>query len=175
MRKKVSKKKYETNAFTLYPKEYMGYVFLAVFLCILMLPGSILILVKMYSSWNELRPDEILVLLSLPIMSLVGSTYLSISIFKVCTKRIYLKIIDGKLIFNGILFSKCISISNIKTIRKLDGYRQLTTIAIFRRKDKELKESRKIRFPIIWFSDGDIRKLLRYFDKANQRIEWIDI
>ena len=174
MRKKYLKNIHQINSFRIVPKEYIGYILLFGVLCILLLPGGIFIAVTFIRRHDEFQFFEGFIIMIFPLCSLSMATYILISIIKICIGKIHLKVIDGVLKFNGVLFKKYMNISDIKTVKKVSGGRQLITILIIRKIDKSSRQSKRIRFPLIWFSDRDIEYFLEFLNKTNKHIEWID-
>lgn len=171
MSKKYIKDKHQINSFKIVPKEYFGYILLVGILGILLLPGGIFIAVTFIQTFSEFQFAEGLIIMILPLCSLTMATYILISIVKICIGKIYLEVTEGVLIFNGVLFKKCMSVSDIKVIKKVSGGRQLTTILIIRKTEKSSRQIKRIRFPLIWFSDRDIEYFLEYLNKTNKHIE----
>ncbi len=172
MKKREAKGKSKINSFRIVPKEYIGYILLVGVLDILIIPGTIFLLITFIHRWDGLLLWENMLILSLPIGGILAIAYCTLSIIRICRGKVYLEVTDGILKFNGVLLEKSMNISNIKTIRKLSGYRQFDSISITRKIDKHIKESKRIRFPLIWFADRDIEDLLEYLNKANKKIEW---
>lgn len=174
MKKKYLKYNYEMNSLKIVPKEYIGYILLVGVFCACLIPGSILSLVRFIHRCRELHFVEGLEIMVLPLCGLSMITYVLISIIKICKGKIYLEVSNEFLIYNGVLFKKNMSINNIKTIRKVSGYYKLplTHIIISRRTDKHLNESKRIRFPLIWFEDRDVDNLLVLIGNMNRKIKW---
>ena len=66
------------------------------------------------------------------------------------------------------------SISDIKTGRRVVEHRQLVSIMILSKPDKNLNQSKIIRFPLIWVVYRDIDYFFEYSNKTNKKIQWID-
>ena len=123
--------------------------------------------------WNEDKFDDFMLLLTI-ISFIILISIILITVIKVCSGKVYLEVSNGNLIFNGIFSKECMSISNINTITRATGHRQLVSIIILSKPDKDLNQSKIIRFLLIWFSDRDIDYFFEYLSKINKKIEWID-
>lgn len=174
MRKKYLKNIHQLNSFKIVPKEYIGYILLVGVLCVALLPGSIFTAITFIQRHDEFQFFEGFIIMILPLCGLSMTTYILISIIKICTGRIHLKVTEGVLKYNGVLYKKYMNISDIKTVKNESGGRGLNRILIIRKIDKSSIQSKRIRFPLIWFSDRDIEYFLEYLNKTNKHIEWVD-
>lgn len=157
-----------TNFKLIYPKQYAGYILWAILWTLL----SIILLVSIYMSSDfELSSNlETVFVVSFLAAPCLYSINLILTCFFIVNKKIYLKYSINQIEFKGLYLHKVIKIDEINSIRK-DSYKNILGYIVIKKDYSWVNISlTNIMFPMVWFAEKDIMRLIEFIKQYNNNI-----